>query len=608
MSQNDKKLKTYERIFKILFVAGDRYKSFIGWFNGFCRLGFSITFFLFLIAFLFYIGFINSEENSRMLRSMFRILFFILFFLKFLPEIMQIRKKAISSIIVGIIVFLFSFGVFLSNFHIINDNKSLWDFFNGNTQVVIAIFLLGLSEISSIARVISSIKIPPALLFATSFLVIILIGSGLLLMPKAHAFPLSFLDSFFTSASAVCVTGLIVVDTSTAFTTLGKIIILCLIQIGGLGIMTFTGFFSYIFTSGSSFRDRLLLKEIFSSKSMSNLFKVLTEILLLTFLTEIIGVIIIYISLDDNSSNRLLSSLFHSVSAFCNAGFSTLSDNLYSTGIRYNYGIQLSVALLIILGGLGFPVLLKVYSNLKHFIIVITRRVRGKHAPVLPEQRNVSGRIVLFMTAFLIMAGTGLYYFFEKETSLSGMDHTQKFIVSFFGSVSARTAGFNIIDISLWGYPTVFLMILLMWIGASPGSTGGGIKTTTFAIALRSVWNNIRGRQQLVIGNREIGHSTIIRVLSIILLSILTITAGFFCLLVFEQGKNPVHLLFESVSAFCTVGLSLANTSTFSQAGKIVVILLMFIGRVGPLTLLTGLMVSYHKKYSRYPEIDIIIN
>ncbi len=608
MSQNDEKLKAEERIFKILFVVGDRYKSFTGWFKGFCRLGFSLTFFLFLIAFLFYIGFINSEENSRMLRSMFRILFFILFFLKFLPEIMRIRKKTGISIILGIIVFLFSFGVFLSNFHIVNDNKSLWDFFYGNTQVIIAIFLIGLSEISSIARVISSIKIPPALLFATSFLVIILIGSGLLMLPRAHTLPLSFLDSFFTSVSAVCVTGLIVVDTATSFTTLGKIIILCLIQIGGLGIMTFTGFFSYIFTSGSSFRDKLLLKEIFSSQSMSNLFKVLTEIILLTFLTEIIGAFIIYCSLDHESSNRLLSSLFHSVSAFCNAGFSTLSDNLFSTGIRYNYGIQISVALLIILGGLGFPVLLKVYSNLKHFIIVLTRKVQGKHKPVRPEQRNVSGRIVLFMTAFLIMAGTGLYYFFETETSLSGMDNTQKFIVSFFGSVSARTAGFNIIDISLWGYPTIFLMILLMWIGASPGSTGGGIKTTTFAIALRSVWNNIRGRQQLVIGNREIGHSTIIRVLSIILLSILIITAGFFCLLVFEQGKNPVHLLFESVSAFCTVGLSLADTSTFNQAGKIVVILLMFIGRVGPLTLLTGFMVSYHRKYSRYPEIDIIIN
>jgi Trk-type K+ transport system membrane component len=188
------------------------------------------------------------------------------------------------------------------------------------------------------------------------------------------------------------------------------------------------------------------------------------------------------------------------------------------------------------------------------------------------------------------------------------MDNMQKFMISFFGSVSSRTAGFHITDITLWSYPTVFLIMLLMWIGASPGSTGGGIKTTTFAIALSSAYNSVKGRQHLVIGNREIGSGTIIRVLAIIFLSILIITLGFFCLLLSEPAKNPVHLLFECISAFSTVGLSLANTSSFSETGKIVVILLMFIGRVGPLTLLTGLLLSYQKIYSRYPEIDIVIN
>ncbi|MFA5819905.1 MAG: potassium transporter TrkG [Bacteroidales bacterium] len=428
------------------------------------------------------------------------------------------------------------------------------------------------------------------------------------MLPKAHTIPLTFPDSLFTSVSAVCVTGLVVVNTATAFTPLGKIIILCLIQIGGLGIMTFTGFFSFIFTSSSSFRDRLLLKEIFSSQSLNNLFKLLTKIILWTFLIEITGAILIYSSLDLDSSNKVLFSIFHAVSAFCNAGFSTLSDGLFSAGIRHNYSIQITVALLVILGGIGFPVLLNAYSYLKQFIIVLIRKVQLRRIPVIHTQMNISGRVVVFMTLFLIVAGTGLYYLFESENSLSGMDNTQKFIISFFGSVSSRTAGFHITDISLWGYPTVFLMIFLMWIGASPGSTGGGIKTTTFGIALRSAYNSIKGRQHLIIGNREIGSGTIIRVLAIIFLSILIITSGFFCLLLSEPGKNPVHLLFECVSAFSTVGLSLADTSSFSQTGKIVVILLMFIGRVGPLTLLTGFLLSYHKKYSRYPEIDIIIN
>ena len=608
MRSDDEKLKIRERLFKRLFLVSDRLKSFFPWLIRFCRFCLIGTLFLFFIAFIYYIGFTNSEETILRLRSAFRILFLILFFSKLLPQIFHLRKKIDISFVFEIIVFLFSFGVFLSNFNIVTSIIPFWAFFYGNIPIVIAIFLIAISEISGLARLISSINIPPALLFSSSFLIIILIGAGLLMLPKAHTLPLTFLDSLFTSVSAVCVTGLVVVDTATSFTTLGKIIILCLIQIGGLGIMTFTGFFSFIFASSSSFRDRLLLKEIFSSQSLENLFKLITNIILWTFLTEIAGAILIYSNIDQGSSNKVLFSIFHAASAFCNAGFSTLSDGLFSTSIRQNYSIQITIALLIILGGIGFPVLLKVYSFIKQLIIVLLRKVQMKGIPVLHTQINISGRIAIFMTLLLILAGTGLYYLFESENSLNGMDNTQKFIISFFGSVSSRTAGFTITDISLWGYPTVFLMIFLMWIGASPGSTGGGIKTTTFAIAFRSAYNSIKGRQYLVIGNREIGSGTIIRVLAIIFLSMLIISAGFFCLLLSEPGKNPVHLLFECVSAFSTVGLSLADTSSFSHTGKIVVIFLMFIGRVGPLTLLTGILISYHKSYSRYPEMDIIIN
>jgi len=212
------------------------------------------------------------------------------------------------------------------------------------------------------------------------------------------------------------------------------------------------------------------------------------------------------------------------------------------------------------------------------------------------------------MTLILILSGAGFYYLFESETTLRGLDLTQKIVISFFGSISSRTAGFNIVDITLWSYPTIFLMIVLMWIGASPGSTGGGIKTTTFALAFLSVWNNLRGREQLRIGNREIGSNTINRVLYIIFLSLLIITIGFFWLLLSEPEKNPVSLLFECVSAFATVGLSVANTSTFGMSGKIVIMLLMFIGRVGPLTLFSGILFSTVKRYSRYPELEIIIN
>jgi potassium uptake TrkH family protein len=540
--------------------------------------------------------------------STLKLLLLILFAAKYLPEIFHFKKLSLFSLVFSIAVFLFSLAVLLVNFKEAEGNNSFMSFFYGNSMVLTAAFLIGASEIPGIFKFMSSINVPPALIFSSSFLIIIIIGSGLLMLPTAHTVPLSYLDAFFTSASAVCVTGLVVVDTSTAFTMLGQIVILCLIQIGGLGIMTFTGFFSYIFTSGSSFRDRLLLKEFFSSQSLNNLFKILFKIMLFTFLTEIAGALIIYLSLDWESREKIFFSVFHAVSAFCNAGFSTLSDGLAAPEVRSVYSVHILIAILIILGGIGFPVLLKLYSYLKHLVKVMIRKLQMKKRPVFSDKANVSGYIVLYMSLILIVAGAVLYYVFESENSLAGADDIQKIIISFFGSVSARTAGFNIIDLSQWGYPTVFLMIFLMWIGASPGSTGGGIKTTTFVIAVRSAWNNIRGRDHLIIGNREVCSSTITKVLSIIILSILVISTGFFSLLLTEPAKDPVHLLFEAVSAFCTAGLSIADTPSLSQAGKSVLIILMFVGRIGPLTLLTGIMFAQYKRYSRYPEIDIIIN
>lgn len=606
MNRSGKRLNIRERFFKWIFLTSDKYKIFVSWFSSLCRFFFTISLSLFILGFLFYIGFSNSTEARAELESTFRILFLILFLSKYLPELLSFKKGKTFSFLFRTLVFVFSLAVFLSN--ISGNEKPLREFFNGFVPLMTAIFLIASSEIYVITRLINSVRFPPSLLFSLSFLLIILIGSGLLMMPNARTGPLSFLDSLFTSVSAVCVTGLTVVNTATTFTTTGKIIVLCLIQVGGLGIMTFTGFFSFIFTSGSSIRDSMVLKEIFSSESLNNLFKILVKIILITFLTEIAGALIVLGSLGQEMPDKILFSVFHSVSAFCNAGFSTLTDNLFSAEASSNYTIQTTISFLIILGGIGFPVLIKVYSFVKHHVMVLIRRLMRKRTPVRPGQRNVSVAIVLFTTLLLVAGGSILYYLFENKGSLAGLTSFQKIMVSFFGSVSARTAGFNIVDITRWSYPTIFLMIFLMWIGASPGSTGGGIKTTTFAIAFRSVWNNIRGRDYLKIGNREVGTNTITRVLTIIFLSVLVIGTGFFSLLLSEPGKNPSHLLFECFSAFGTVGLSIADTSTFSDAGKVVDIILMFTGRVGPLTLLTGFMLSHRKRYARYPEIEIMIN
>jgi len=589
-------------------MAEDLFRLFSARVKDLSKYLFSITALLFLISFIYYLGFTLTEETKIFFTSVFRIIFLILAISKFIPEFISLEFKGFFTTIFRVLFLLLTVGVFYSNFILEGSDKSFWSILNGNTIILSTIFLLCLSEIKRLFDNITNFNIPPAFVFSISFLIIIVAGTGLLMLPNSHTVPISLIDSFFTSVSAVCVTGLVVVDTSATFTQLGKIIILSLIQIGGLGIMTFTGFFSYIFTSRATFQQRLLLKDLFSSNSLSNLFKILTKIILFTFLIEIVGSLIIFINLDENTPDRILFSAFHSISAFCNAGFSTISDGMYSSVLRDNYGFQFVIAILIILGGIGFPVLLKIYALAKHLFLVFIRRIRRKRKPVLADKFEVGDKIVLLTTLSLIIAGSLLYYFFEKGNNAEEMGNFKKMFTAFFNSVTARTAGFNINDITRFGYPAVFLTILLMWIGASPGSTGGGIKTTTFALALKVAWSNIRGKQVVEIYNREISSGTISRVLSIVILSILFIVSGFFCLLLTEPDKNPVYLLYESVSAFSTVGLSIAGTSSFSAAGKLILIFLMFIGRVGPLTLLTGFLISGSKKYYKFPETAIPIN
>lgn len=608
MNQNRKWLNNRERLFKYIFLAGDKYKIFLKWFSGLCSFILIVSLVMFILGIIFYIGFRNTEQVTISLKYAFRIIFLLAIIAKLLPKILRFRWERKGLQIFRLILTLYLILVLLANFILDNPGKTITALFFGNLQILIGIIIIGISELSTFHRIISLVRIPPALIFSVSFLLIIFIGSGLLMLPKAHSGNLSYIDSLFTSVSAVCVTGLVVVDTASSFTMMGKIIIMCLIQIGGLGIMTFTGFFSFIFTAGSSFRDRLLLKELFSSETMNNLFSLLAKIITITFLTEAAGAVIIYSSLGKDIQDKLFFSAFHAISAFCNAGFSTLTGNLAAGEIRYNSALQISVMTLIILGGIGFPVLIGIYSNLKYLLRRIVKRLQGKMKPIKPEKKNMASTIVLVTTFILIFSGAGLYYFFESKTSLLGHSPLHKIIISAFGSVSARTAGFNITDITLWSYPTVFLMIFLMWVGASPGSTGGGIKTTTFALALRSTWNYIKGRQQFIIGNREISTTTVIRVLAIVILSFIVIGGGFLCLLLAEKGKDPVKLLFECFSAYATAGLSIIDSGTLTSTGKITDIVLMFVGRVGPLTLLSGFLMSFKKRYSRFPEVEIVIN
>lgn len=597
-----------EKFYKNFYLFQDFLKTAALIFKSIGNVLFVLASISYLGVLVFHFGFRISELYTDDFFKIYHYIFYVIFFSKYLQEILAYRKRRLIGWIYEGGLFLFSVFVLAASIYHQSNPTRVYSVSFELAMLIIASALLVISQVYKLMSMIDKIKIHPSLLFALSFLMIIFIGSGLLILPKSHVGDLTFLQSLFTSTSAVCVTGLIVVDTATAFTMLGKIIILVLIQIGGLGIMAFTGFFGFIFTGTVSFKDRLLLKDIMSSDSLGGVFRLITKIILLTLLIELIGAVIIYFNIGDAVADPLFFSIFHSVSAFCNAGFSILSNGLASPELQGNYVVTTTIASLIILGGIGFPVLIMLYTYLKHTGRNLFSGQGWKKMPADSLKQNIGVRIALITSILLLIIGTLFYLIFEKNHSLETLTGVDKFVAAFFGSVSARTAGFNVVDITRWTYPTIFLMIFLMWIGASPGSTGGGIKTTTFAMALHVVRNFVRGRHVVHVGYRRIGSETLIRVLVIIVLSIIVVFLAFIGLMLADPAKDPVKLLFETVSAYGTVGLSIINTSTLSHVGKVIIIFTMFIGRVGPLALLSGIFTIHKKRYYNYPVKDLIIN
>ncbi len=601
--------KSREILYKKLFLLRDASRQVLSTFGSIALFIFTLCSILFICLFLFDLGFKNGDNDSSVILKGYLTLLSGLFSGKIILELTRIRLKKWISLAVIIIILVVIFLVLVVHYQIFSlFSDRVPTLLSSKYALVIGAFILIVTETYRLSEYFDKVNISPRLLFAGSFFIIIMIGSGLLMMPNATNHPISYLNALFTATSAVCVTGLVTVDTVTTFTPVGVSIILFLIQIGGLGIMTFTGFFSYIFIGSASLRERFILKDLFSGEHLGSMFRLLFKILTFTFIIEIIGALFIYIALNENTVNRFNMSVFHSISAFCNAGFSIFTGGLANSAIRYNYFLQITIAFLIIMGGLGFPVLLTFYNIIKQWCILkIKKYVSAKREPrAIPFL--VGQKLAFWTSVILLIIGMFLYFSFEKNNSLSDSSLSEKLMISFFGSTSARTAGFNIVEITNWSYPTIFVMIFLMWIGASPGSTGGGIKTTTLALALKSSYNYIRGRNQLEIGNREIGLPTLTKVLATIVISIMIISIAFLFLMTFEPAKNPVHLMFECFSAYSTVGLSIAGTSTFSSNSIIILILLMYIGRISPLILLSGFLFSKKDKSYRLPVENIAIN
>ena len=478
----------------------------------------------------------------------------------------------------------------------------------------ILICLLFFIELSRMSLGVNKMAIHPAMIFILSFLLVIFIGTLLLMLPNSTVAGISWTDALFTSTSAVCVTGLIVVDTATVFTGMGKTIIMILFQIGGLGMMTFTSFFGFFFKGGQSLQSQLFLKDYINEDNISKIGSTLIKIMLFTLGFELLASGLIFFIVDSSLFNstgeRAFFALFHSISAFCNAGFSTLTNGLYETGFRTEYHIHLILAISIIMGGIGFPVIVSYYQVAKRIVTnyynSFTKKDSFYHHT--PRIFNINTRLTTITTFILLVVGFITYWIFEENNTLAGLEGYGKIVTAFFGSVTPRTAGFNTVDMTQLALPTVLIYLILMWIGASPGSTGGGLKTTTFAVAVLNAISIAKGKDRVEVFNRQIDPETVRKAFAVILLSFLVIGLGVFMVLFFNPELGILDVAFEVFSAFSTVGLSLGITAKLTTGSKLVISLIMFLGRVGTLTVLVAFIRKTRSLRYKYPQESVFIS
>ena len=493
----------------------------------------------------------------------------------------------------------------------------VWDFLGSKLYHIPLLLLFSFLNLSNgLVRLLGR-RTNPSLILAVSFFVIILIGTGLLLLPRCtvEGVVLSWVDALFTSTSAVCVTGLVPVDVSATFTPMGLTVIILLIQVGGLGVMTLTSFFAMFFMGNTSLYNQLVERDMVSSNSLGSLLSTLLYILGFTMVIEGAGMVSIWLgihgTLGMSLEEELAFSAFHSISAFCNAGFSTLPGNLGNPMVMTGHNsLYISVSLLIILGGIGFPILV----NFKDIVLYHLRRF-WKFVRTLKLDRhkkqhlyNLNTKIVLIVTLLLLVLGTLAVAAFEWNGSFAGMSVADKWTQAFFNATCPRTAGFSSVDLTSLSVQTILIYIFLMWIGGAAQSTAGGVKVNAFAVVVLNLIAVLRGTERVEVFGRELSHDSIRRSNATVVMSLGVLFLFIFVLSILEPKMSVMTLTFECVSALSTVGSSLNATPLLRDESKLLVALLMFVGRVGLITLMLGIVKQKKNTKYRYPSDDIIIN
>lgn len=454
----------------------------------------------------------------------------------------------------------------------------------------------GSSEDSLLSTMVKRFKLNPAQVIATTFMGVIFIGTVLLMLPYSSSRDtcVGFVNALFTSTSATCVTGLVTLDTGTDFSLFGQLVIMVLFQIGGLGIMTISTAISVVLFRRITLHDQFIMGDMLD-QSGGDVSRLLRYMLRYTLAIEALGALVLafrFIPYFGDISQGLYYSVFHSISAFCNAGFSLFPDSFCR--FRGEFLINGAIMSLIIIGGIGFVVIVNIHEIIKY-------ARRGEKV-----RFTLHTRMVLITSIALISLGTLYFLGAEWNNAFSGLPLHEKFLASLFQSVTCRTAGFNTIDTAALSATSLLFSIVLMFIGASPGSTGGGIKTTTFAVLVLRVKAVLYGRDELEISGRTIPRIILNKSISIVMLSAL-ICLVFLLALTWIEGKSFIHLFFETVSAFGTVGLSCGLTGKLGDPGKLLITLLMFIGRIGPLTLALALGERIIKGTFSYPEERVMV-
>lgn len=557
----------------------------------------------FMLGLMFHYGFTLSPADAKLINIIYNIawIVFLVNITYYLFTGYKNTKQKYKNLVIVLSILLY-LTILPYLFFRPTDNtvfSVIWDILHSNFYRLTLFVLFAILNLSNAIIRLLGKRTNPSLILAVSFFVIILIGTGLLILPRSTVAGISWIDALFVSTSAVCVTGLTPVDVATTFTIEGQIIIALLIQIGGLGVMTLTSFFAVFFMGNTSLYNQLVLKDMINSDSLNSLISTLVYILGFTLVIEGGGMFLIWCSIHNTlgmtMNQELFFAAFHSVSAFCNAGFSTLSGNLGNSMLLTNHNmLYVTISFLIILGGIGFPILV----NFKDIIF------RKRTYRLL----NLNTRIVLVTTCILLVGGTGLMALFEWHGAFAGMSVMDKIVQSFFNAVCPRTAGFTSVDLTAMSLQTILLYTILMWIGGAAQSTAGGIKVNAFAAAVLNLRSVLRGNERVEAFGREISLNSIRRSNATILLSFVVLFLFIFVLTILEPEISLLKIVFECVSALGTVGSSLDATHLFGDYGKLILAFLMFIGRIGLITLMMGIITPNKNTRYRYPSDSIIIN